>query len=95
MERKEIIEELEKGICELIVVDKDSVEDVISATLCPNHLPEIEEDLDMSSKKNTVHLWNVEKEKWQTYPENYIIDIDRLTGPVSYTHLTLPTKRIV
>ena len=80
MNKQEIINELKKGICELIVVDEFSVEDVISATLCPMHLPDVEDDFDMSSKKHTVHLWNVAKEKWQTYPANYIIDIDRLTG---------------
>jgi hypothetical protein len=77
---KHILEELKKGICELIIVDEFSVEDVISATLCPMHLPDVEDDFDISSKKHTVHLWNVVKEKWQTYPVNYIIDIDRLTG---------------
>ena len=75
-----ILEELKKGICELTIIDEFSVEDVISATLCPMHLPDVADDFDMSSKKHTVHLWNVAKEKWQTYPANYIIDIDRLTG---------------
>ena len=81
MNKQEIIEELEKGICELITTDEFSVEDVISATLSPVHLPNVDDDFDMSSKKkHTVHLWNVIKEEWQVYPINYIIDIERLTG---------------
>ena len=80
MERKEIIEELEKGICELIVVDKDSVEDVISATLSSNHLPEMKEGFNISSDKYNVMLWNLAKEEWQMHPVNFIIGVERLTG---------------
>ena len=80
MERKEIIEELEKGICELIVVDKDSVEDVISATLSTNHLPEMEDGFDLSQDKYNILLWNLYNEQWQKYPVNFIIGVERLTG---------------
>ena len=76
MERKEIIKELKKGICELIIVDKDSVEDVISATLSTNHLPEMEDGFKISSDKYNILLWNVAKEEWQMHPVNFIIGVE-------------------
>jgi hypothetical protein len=75
-----ILEELKKGICELIVVDEFSVEDVISATLSPNHLPPIKKDFDFSSNNKTIHLWNMVKEQWEKYPSYQIVSIERLTG---------------
>ena len=37
-----------------------------------------------------------ERFEWVIYSSNYGVELERLIGkPVSYTHLTLPTKRIV
>jgi len=80
MNKLEILKELKKGICELIVVDKYSVEDVISATLSSNHLPEMEEGFKISSDKYNIMLWNVAKEEWQTHPVTFIMGVERLTG---------------
>tara|TARA_R110000824_G_scaffold270536_1_gene459035 strand:- start:685 stop:1017 length:333 start_codon:yes stop_codon:yes gene_type:complete len=75
-----ILEELKKGICELIIVDEFSVEDVISATLSHNHLPPVKKDFNFSSDNNSIHLWNMVKEQWEKYPSYQITNIERLTG---------------
>jgi len=79
-EQQETIKELQKGICELTIVDNHSVEHIISATLSLNHLPDVDGELNFTPDKYNIMLWNMVKEEWQTYPVNYIIDLERLTG---------------
>tara|TARA_Y100000310_G_scaffold320893_1_gene377808 strand:- start:727 stop:1035 length:309 start_codon:yes stop_codon:yes gene_type:complete len=79
MEHKEILNELKQGICEVTTIDEYSVENKISATMSPNHLPDETCD-DTSVKNNQVLFWNVVEAQWQIINFGSIIDIERLTG---------------
>jgi len=77
--KKHIIEELKNGICELTIVSEhSSASRTISATLSPNHLPDMQPTI--SKKPNVVVLWNIVEEQWQSMHLSFIGDIERLTG---------------
>lgn len=77
--KQHIIDELKNGICELTVVSEhSSASRTISATLSPNHLPELKPTI--SNKPNVIVLWNMIEEKWQSMHLSVIGDIERLTG---------------
>ena len=77
--KKQIVEELEKGICELTLVsEQSSASCTISATLSPNHLPD--EIPEVSNKPHIVVLWNLVAEKWESFHAKEIGEVERLTG---------------
>ena len=77
---KNIIDELQNGICELIFLDEYSVEHTISATLSNTHLPDGTPDDLGTPTEYSITLFNVAKEEWQTIQTNSILSIERLTG---------------
>ena len=79
---KEILSKLENGICELIYMDEHSIEVVISVTLSDNHLPDNNDDGTPISThtKNSIVLFNLVAEEWQTIQLDSIINVEQLTG---------------
>jgi len=73
----EIVKELTESISEIIYMDSHSVENVVSATLSPNHL---NGDSEEQSSIHTITFWNVVKEKWQNVLLSDIVSIERLTN---------------
>ena len=77
--KKYIMDELKNGICELTIISEhSSVSRTISATLSPNHLPDMHPTI--SKKTNIVVLWNMVEEQWQSMHLSTIGDLERLTG---------------
>jgi len=65
MEHKQIINELQQGICEITWTDSFSVEHSVMGTLSTNHLNEDFPNLDLGEKnRNSVAFWDVNAEKW-------------------------------
>lgn len=78
---KNIIKELQNGICEVIFVDEYFVQHTISATLSNTHLPLRDSYYYIGTpNKYSITLFNVAKEEWQTIQYNSILEIERLTG---------------
>ena len=87
---KKILSKLESGICELIYVDEHSIEVAISVTLNNNHLPDDDDDDDdgtpiSTHTKNSITLFNLVAEEWQTIQLDSIINVEQLTGMVQKT----------
>ena len=81
MEHKQIINELQQGICEITWTDSFSVEHSVMGTLSTNHLNEDFPNLDLGEKnRNSVAFWDVNAEKWKEVPAIKIVEIERLTG---------------
>ncbi len=76
IQHRDIIRELQLGICEVTRIDTHSVEHVLNATLSTNHLDDWREQ----KNESAVTLWNVVEEEWQTIPAFMIIHVERLTG---------------
>ena len=77
--KKQIVEELKKGICELTLIsEQSSASCTISATLSTNHLPD--EIPEVSDKPHIVVLWNLIAEKWESFHASEIGEVERLTG---------------
>jgi len=78
---KKIISKLKNGICELIYMDEHSIEMAISVTLSNNHLPDNDDETPISTHtKNSIVLFNVVAEEWQTIQLDSIINVEQLTG---------------
>ena len=78
---KKILSKLESGICELIYVDEHSIEVAISVTLNNNHLPDDDDGTPISTHtKNSITLFNLVAEEWQTIQLDSIINVEQLTG---------------
>ena len=79
MEYKEIINELQQGICEITWTDSFSVEHSAMGTLSTNHL---NEDIPnpFEHMKNIVTFWDVNAEAWIEIAAIKIVEIERLTG---------------
>ena len=79
---KKILSELKSGICEIIYMDEHSIEVVISVTLSDNHLPDNNDDGTPISThtKNSITLFNLVAEEWQTIQLDSIINVEQLTG---------------
>ena len=76
---KKILSELKSGICEIIYMDEHSVEVAINTTLSLNHMPN-DEIPNETHTKNSITVFNVVSEEWQTIQTDSIINIERLTG---------------
>ncbi len=80
-----LLEELQKGICELTCVDEFSVEYLIIGTLSKNHMADKEdviraEKIALEKEKKIVEIWDVQNALWRKIPQIQIVDIERLTG---------------
>ena len=76
---KEIVNELNQGICEITWMDSFSVEHTAMGTLSTNHLNE-EFPNPFENVKNIVAFWDVCSEDWIEVPAIKIVEVERLTG---------------
>ena len=75
-----ITKQLQNGICELKYTDEHSVEQIISVTLCINHLPDGGTPFNGTPTKYSITMFNLLSEEWQTIQLDAIVDIEQLTG---------------
>jgi hypothetical protein len=84
MNKEQLTDTLRNGICELVMMDEHSVETAIMATLAPQHLSDDDtiETLDVLVEKpsHTIVVFNVNSEKWESYPIHSVVSIEQLTG---------------
>ena len=78
MKQQEILDELEKGICELTYTDENSIEIAINCTICPVHL--YDDELKKSGHEGSIMVWDVVDELWVSILVNEVIEVERLTG---------------
>ena len=82
MNKQELTDTLRNGICELVMMDEHSVETAIMATLAFQHLPSVN-IMPISIEEVTEHnilMFNVNSEKWESYPIHSVVSIEQLTG---------------
>jgi len=86
MNKQEIITTtLQSGISEITYTDEHSIEQSIIGTMAHQHLPEgnMAQNANSSqhhSSKNTIEVFNVNSEQWETFMVDSIVDIEQLTG---------------
>ena len=79
MKKIEIQKKLESGICGVVMVDENSIEIDVIMTRCPIHLPE--DVLQVDDDKDYIFTgFNVNTEKWESFPVSSVIDVEQLTG---------------
>ena len=85
MKKHKILHILQNGICEITYKDEFSVEQSAIATLSHTHLPDQSQrmlDAQNATKTilDTIVLFNVPEEEWQTISVQSVIDVEQLTG---------------
>ena len=83
--KQEIITTLQSGISEITYTDGHSTEQSIMGTMAHQHLPEgnmayANSSTSTSTSKNTIEVFNVNSEQWETFMVDSIVDIEQLTG---------------
>jgi hypothetical protein len=82
MNKQEIITTLQSGISEITYTDEHSTEQSIMGTMAQQHMPAdgMAYANSSSTSKNTIKVFNVNSEQWETFMVDSIVDIEQLTG---------------
>ena len=82
MNKHTLIHTLQSGISEITYTDEHSIEQSIMGTMAQQHMPSLapSPSSTSTSSKNTIEVFNVNSEQWETFMVDSLVDIEQLTG---------------